>query len=172
MCYGLRMCSIECIHPSQRCVTQRVVTRNIFEIDTAAVALRTRFFENPGVLLTDIFCAYPSVDRRWMFLVLERAGAPPFQRRFLRGIYKDSITSVEHASMMRGVRQGFPASGYLFTMAFRPSLQMAHVCFAAGTSQTVAPAKKRLRVRPRLRPRYGFFFARIPPDGGNGLLAY
>ena len=33
--------SIECIHPSQRCVTQRIMTDNTFEIETAAVALRT-----------------------------------------------------------------------------------------------------------------------------------
>ena len=51
MCYGLRMCSIECIHLSQRCVTPL-------------------FQKRPGVLLPDFSCAYPSVDRRWMFLVL------------------------------------------------------------------------------------------------------
>ena len=26
--------------------------------------------KNPGVLLPDFSCAYPGVDRRWMFLVL------------------------------------------------------------------------------------------------------
>ena len=29
---GLRRYSVECIHPSQRCVTQRIMTDNIFEI--------------------------------------------------------------------------------------------------------------------------------------------
>ena len=32
MSSGLRRCSVECIHPSQRCVTQRIMTDNIFEI--------------------------------------------------------------------------------------------------------------------------------------------
>ena len=36
-CFGLRRYSIECIHPSQRGVTQRIMTDNIFEIETAAV---------------------------------------------------------------------------------------------------------------------------------------
>ena len=60
-------------------------------------------------------------------MVLERAGVPMPLQLFLRGIYTDPITSVEHAgaargqfTMMRGVRQGCPASGYLFTMAFDP----------------------------------------------------
>ena len=67
------------------------------------------------------------MDHRWIFLVLERARVPQSLKRFLRGVYVDSITSVEHAgaargqfAMMRGVRQGCPASGYLFTMAFDP----------------------------------------------------
>ena len=125
MCFGLRRYSIECIHNSQRCVTQRIMTDNIFEIETAAVALRARYSDDPGILLTDFSCAYPSVDRRWIFQVLERAGVPLVLRLFLRGIYDDSITSVEHAGVargqfanMRGVRQSCPASGYLFTMAF------------------------------------------------------
>ena len=127
MCSGLRRYSIECTHSSQRCVTQRIMTDNIFEIETAAVALRTRYTEDPGTILSDFSCAYPSVDHRWIFLVLERAGVPLSLWLFLRGIYNDPTTSVEHAStlrgqfaMMRGVRQGCPASGYLFTVAFDP----------------------------------------------------
>ena len=76
MCSGLRRYSIECVHPPQICVVQRIMTDNIFEIETAAGALRTRYSEDPGLLLTNFSCAYPSVDRRWIFLVLERAGVP------------------------------------------------------------------------------------------------
>ena len=72
------------------------MTNNICEIDTAAAALRTRCSKNPGVLLPDFSCAYPSVDRRWMFLVLGRAGVQPCLRRFLRDVHK-TITSVEHS---------------------------------------------------------------------------
>ena len=58
MCCGLRRYSIECVRPSQRCVTQRIVTENIFEIETAAIAHRTRYSEDPGVLVTKFSCAY------------------------------------------------------------------------------------------------------------------
>ena len=69
MCFVLPRFSIECIHPSQRCVTQRIMTDNIFEIETAAVALRTRYSGDPGGLLTDFSCAYPRVDHKWIFMV-------------------------------------------------------------------------------------------------------
>ena len=68
-----------------------------------------------------------SAGHRWIFAVLERAGVPQTLQRFLRGIYADSATSVEHScvacgqfAMMRSVRHGCPASGYLFTVAFDP----------------------------------------------------
>ena len=59
--------------------------------------------------------------------MLENTGLPDFLCRFLRSIYKDSITHVEFAGaergqflMARGERQGYPASGFLFAMAFDP----------------------------------------------------
>ena len=107
------------MHPPQRCVNQRIMTDNIFEIETAAIALQTCYPEDPGILLADFSCAYPSLDHRRIFMVLERAGVPQSLQLFFRGIYADSITIVEHAgaargqfAMMRGVRQGCPASGF------------------------------------------------------------
>ena len=64
------------IHSSKKCVTQRVVTDNIFELETAAIAMRTCNSEDPGILLTNFSCAYSSVDHRWIFMVLKRAGVP------------------------------------------------------------------------------------------------
>ena len=98
-----------------------------FEIETVAVALRTCCSEDSGIILTDFSCAYSSVDHRWIFLVWEPAGVPRTFRLFLCVVYNDSITSVRYAcaargqfAMMRGVRQGCPARGYLFTMAVGP----------------------------------------------------
>ena len=76
---------------------------------------------------TDFAAAYPSVNHSWIFHVLEKAELPEFICLFLRRIYYDGTTRVEFAGMTRGqflmargVRQGCPASGFLFAMAFDP----------------------------------------------------
>ena len=78
-------------------------------------------------IFADFAAAYPSVHHFWIFSVTENTGLPAFLCHFLRSIYKDSITHVEFAGAergqfltARGVRQGCPASGFLFAMAFDP----------------------------------------------------
>ena len=117
ICWGLHW------YPSQRCTSSRQMTDNIFEIETTALA----HVACAPFLLTDFAAAYPSVNHSWMFSVLENIGLPSFLCRFLRSIFRDSITHVEFAGaergqilMARGVRQGCPASGFLFAMAFDP----------------------------------------------------
>ena len=77
--------------------------------------------------LNDFAAAYPSVNHSWIFHVVEKAELPEFICRFLRRIYCESTTHVEFAGMtrgqflmVRGVRQGCPANGFLFAMAFDP----------------------------------------------------
>ena len=118
---------MQCIHPSQRCISSRQMTDNTFEIETIALAHVACAPQNSGALLTDFAAAYPSVNHSWIFSVLENTGLPDFLCRFLRSIYRDCITHVEFAGakqgqflMARGVRQGCPASGFLFAMAFDP----------------------------------------------------
>ena len=125
ICRGLHWYTMRCIHPSQRCISSRQMTDNIFEIETTALADVGCAPQDSGVLLTDSAAAYPSVTHSWIFSVLENTGLPDFLCRFQRSIYKDSITHVEfagaergHFLMARGVRQGCPASGFLFAMAF------------------------------------------------------
>ena len=38
ICRGLRWYTMRCIHPSQRCISSRQMTDNIFEIETTALA--------------------------------------------------------------------------------------------------------------------------------------
>ena len=118
---------MRCIHPSQRCISSRQMTDNIFEVETTALAHVACSPQESGILLTDFAAAYPSVNHSWIFHVLERAELPEFSCRFLRMIYCNSTTHVEFAGRTRGqvpmvrvFRQGCPASGFLFAMAFDP----------------------------------------------------
>ena len=127
ICRGLHWYTMRCIHPSQRCISSRQKTDNIFEIETTALAHVACAPQDSGVLLTDFAAAYPSVNHSWIFSVLENTGLPNFLCRFPRCIQKDSITHVEFAGaergqflMASGVREGCPASGFLFAMAFDP----------------------------------------------------
>ena len=103
------------------------MTDNIFEIETTALTHLTCSPQESGILLTDVVAAYPSVNHSWIFRVLEKAELPEFICRFMRMIHCDSTTHVEFVGKIRGqffmawgVRQGSPASGFLFAMAFDP----------------------------------------------------
>ena len=80
-----------------------------------------------GILQTDFACACPSVNHGWFFRVLQRPGLFAFLESFLQRVYNENTTAVEHAGqvrghsdMVRGMRQGCPASVFLFTMALDP----------------------------------------------------
>ena len=103
------------------------MTDNIFEIETTALAHVACAPPESDVLLTNFAAAYPSVNHSWIFSVIEITGLHAFICRFLPSIYKDTITHVEFAGaergqflIARGVRQGCPASGFLFAVAFDP----------------------------------------------------
>ena len=123
ICRGLRWYTVRCIHTCQRCISSRQTTDNIFEIETTALAHVACAPQESGVLLTD----FAAVNHYWTFSVLEHSGLLDFLCRFSRSIKRESMTHVEIAGakrgqflMARGVRQGCPASGFLFAMAFDP----------------------------------------------------
>ena len=133
LCRGLIWYNIRCTHPSQRCIYSRPMTDNIFEIETTALAHVACAPQESGVLLSDFAAAYPSVNHSWIFSVIENTGLAAFLCRFLRSIERDSITqrgvcreqNEDDFLMARGVRQGCPASGFLFYNGLRYDLQMA-----------------------------------------------
>ena len=127
ICRGLHWCTMRCIHLSQKYISSKQMTDNIFEIETTALAHVACAPQESGILLTDIAAAYPSVNHSWIFCVLENTELPGFICRFLRSIYNDSTTHVKFEGanrgqffMAKGVRQGCPASGFLFAVAFDP----------------------------------------------------
>ena len=94
ICRCLQWYTMRCIHPSQRCISSRQMTDNIFEIETTALANVACAPSESGILLTDFAAAYPSVNHSWILHVLEQAEVPEFICLFLRRIYYDSTTHV------------------------------------------------------------------------------
>ena len=87
ICRGLQRYTMRCMDPSQRCISARHMTDNIFEVETTALAHVACAPRESGILLTDVAAAYPSVNHSWMFHVLKKAELPEFICRFLRMIY-------------------------------------------------------------------------------------
>ena len=125
ICRGLHWYNMRRIHPSQRCISSRHMTDDIFEIETTAsahVAFLSAGIRHP---LDGLCCCLSSVNHAWILSVIEKTELPEFISRFLRSIYNDSITHVEFAGttrgqflVVRGVRQGCPASGFIFAVVF------------------------------------------------------
>ena len=83
LCRGLHWYTMRCIHTSQRCITSRQMTDNIFEIETTALPHVACAPQESGILLTDFAAAYPSVNHSLIFTVLERTELPGIICRFL-----------------------------------------------------------------------------------------
>ena len=89
ICRGLHWYTMRCIHTSQRCISSRQRTDNIFEIETTALAHVACAPQESGVLLTDFAAAYPSVNHSWIFSVIENTGlpclSPSLSAKYLQG---------------------------------------------------------------------------------------
>ena len=97
ICRGLQWCTMRCFHPSQRCISARQMTYNIFDVETTALAHVACAPHESGILLTDFAAAYPSVNHSWIFHVLEKAELPECICQFFLMIYCNSTTHIEFA---------------------------------------------------------------------------
>ena len=88
ICRGLHWYTMRCIHTSQRYISSKQMTDNIFEIETIALAHVACAPQESGVLLTDFAAAYPSVNHSWIFSVVENIGLPAFLCHFLWSVFK------------------------------------------------------------------------------------
>ena len=83
ICRGLHWYTMRFMHRSQRCISSRQMTDNIFEIETTALAHVACAPQESGVLLTDFAAACPSVNHSWIFSVIENSGLPALSLSFL-----------------------------------------------------------------------------------------
>ena len=99
------------------------------ELQAARAEEERRFLREEQSVSKKIFVKFINkVLVRWrIFCVLEKLNCMSSSSVFLRRMNFDSTTYVEFAGLTRGqfvmarrVRQGFPASGFLFAMAFDP----------------------------------------------------
>ena len=79
------------------------------------------------ICMSHCTCSIVQKENSWIFHVLEETWPQRFISRFLRPIYVDSNTEVEfagkpggHFLMARLVRQGCPASAFIFVMVCDP----------------------------------------------------
>ncbi|CAI7836059.1 unnamed protein product [Closterium sp. NIES-53] len=84
------------------------------------------------LLLVDFRKAFDSVSKGFLFTVLERMGFPSLFVDWVRGLHKDTRTSMlingwmgEAVDVVSGVRQGCPLVPYLFLCAVEPLAQQA-----------------------------------------------
>ena len=87
--------------------------------------------EKPGIVLLDIAAVFPSISHGYLFAVLEAMGFLVFFVHAVRQLYKNNrcvfIRNGQQQPgllILSGIRQGCPASGSLFALAFDPFLCM------------------------------------------------
>ena len=125
---GLRWYTMRCVHSSQRCLSSRQMADNIFEIETTAFAHVACSPRESGILLTDFAAVYILVSIILGSFVFSREpsclSSPPVSCEGFTAIVPHMWNLQERlgdsSSWPGEVRQGCPASGFLFAMAFDP----------------------------------------------------
>ena len=141
ICRGLQWYTMRCIHPhpSQRCISTRQMTDNIFEIETTALAHMACSPHESGILLTDFEAADPSVNHSWIFHILEMAELLEFICRFLQYYTRRTWRKNKRTIRAKGARQGCPTSRFFFCNGVR-----SHLPFAWGHDHSKIPCRARL----------------------------
>jgi hypothetical protein len=134
------------VHPRQRgFVAGRSITDNIIEIEGYGQSYAIADAEDPGMLLFDLIAAFPSLAHQWLWVVLRRMRIPRWFIRVLQKLYRNCLAIVVlmglrwgRFPMLSGIRQGCPASGTLFALAFDPCFRF--IMHMLGPSRGVVTA--------------------------------
>lgn len=126
--------------PQRGFIRGKNIDDNLFELEGAFVEYSC-MSRSAAMLLLDFRAAFPSLDREFMVLVLERFGVPITLLRAVRALYHDLVTfvvfageSVAEMRMDSGIKQGCPLSGTLFALALDPMVRryLAEVTMASS----------------------------------------
>ncbi len=127
----LAQVALATVHPRQRgFVGGRSLTDNVVEIEGYGQSYAIADAEDPGILMFDLMAAFPSLAHQWLFVVLRRMRVPRWFIQAIRALYRDCSATVVLMGlrwgsfpMRSGIRQGCPASGSLFALAFDPCIR-------------------------------------------------
>jgi hypothetical protein len=125
------------ISPFQRGFLRgRQILDNVVELDYFA-HLFSITSKRAATILFDFRAAFPSVNHRFMWRVLESSGLPPAIIRLIRCFYRGCAHLIRvdgrqypGPHLLSGVRQGCPLSGLLFAIIMEPILRT--VCRSLG----------------------------------------
>ena len=106
------------------------MTDNIFETETTALAHVACTPQESGILLTDFAAAYISQRQSLLDPLRPREDSMP---DFIYGFLRRICNTRGQFLMARGVRQGCPASGFLFALAFDPVFRWLQEAVIQGT---------------------------------------
>lgn len=143
---GLRPILAASVHQTQRgFVMGREMSRNVLELDTYARAMHSTVLGSdlPALLLCDMTAAFPSINRYWMYAVLQCLGMPLGAVRVVEAIYDEMVLMTRLGGcqtigdVTSGIPQGCPLSGALFVMSADPLGRRLHEQLVRGKAGMV-----------------------------------
>ena len=142
-----RLCE-KVVSPRQRGVVKgRRIEECVLELGSGAACASTVSARLAATVLFDFKVAFPSLAHQWIYLVLERVGAPMKWIKLIKKLYKGCPCNILFAGAVcivilieSGIKQGCPASGSLFALAADPLIRFMLVEGALRGSRILAYA--------------------------------
>jgi len=132
-CMKLKLCQFidARIHRFQKCISGRNLLENVLKLDAVMHIWSTIVDADAAALLFDFVAAFPSVDHKYMWYILEAAGLPLAWIRAVQKCYHNNKHVIklegrvfDGPTILAGVRQGCPLSMILFAIMVEPLLRL------------------------------------------------